>query len=79
MSQDITFEQLLPVEPEEHDRWTDESPVDTSTNPSVAELLAELLPRNIEVQIFNAMLESPPPSTAPAWPPWTTPPRTPTR
>ena len=57
MSQDITFQQLLPVVPEEKTA-ADEAPVEYIYEPSVAELLAEILPKNIEVQIFKAMLES---------------------
>jgi F-type H+-transporting ATPase subunit gamma len=57
MSQDITFQQLLPVVPEEK-TVADESPVEYIYEPSVADLLAEILPKNIEVQIFKAMLES---------------------
>lgn len=57
MSQDITFQQLLPVVPEEK-TVADEAPVEYIYEPSVAELLAEILPKNIEVQIFKAMLES---------------------
>jgi F-type H+-transporting ATPase subunit gamma len=57
MSQDITFQQLLPVEPEEK-TLADETPVEYIYEPSMAELLAEILPKNIEVQIFKAMLES---------------------
>ncbi|RII30964.1 MAG: ATP synthase F1 subunit gamma [Geobacter sp.] len=57
MSQDITFQQLLPVVPEEKS-VTDEVPVEYIYEPSLGELLAEILPKNIEVQIFKAMLES---------------------
>ena len=57
MSQDITFQQLLPVEPEVT-AATDETPVEYIYEPSVGELLAEILPKNIEVQIFKAMLET---------------------
>jgi F-type H+-transporting ATPase subunit gamma len=57
MSQDITFQQLLPVVPEEKG-ITDETPVEFIYEPSVGELLAEILPKNIEVQIFKSMLES---------------------
>jgi F-type H+-transporting ATPase subunit gamma len=57
MSQDITFQQLLPVEAGEK-TLADETPVEYIYEPSVAELLAEILPKNIEVQIFKAMLES---------------------
>ena len=57
MSQDITFQQLLPVAPEEK-TVADEAPVEYIYEPSVGDLLAEILPKNIEVQIFKAMLES---------------------
>lgn len=57
MSQDITFQQLLPVEPEVTGA-SDETPVEYIYEPSVGELLAEILPKNIEVQIFKAMLET---------------------
>ncbi len=57
MSQDITFQQLLPVVPEEN-AVADENQVEYIYEPSLGELLAEILPKNIEVQIFKAMLES---------------------
>jgi F-type H+-transporting ATPase subunit gamma len=57
MSQDITFQQLLPVVPEAS-ATIDETPVEFIYEPSVGKLLAEILPKNIEVQIFKAMLES---------------------
>jgi len=57
MTQDITFQQLLPVEPE-NEGVADETPVDFIYEPSVGELLAEILPKNIEVQIFKSMLET---------------------
>lgn len=57
MTQDITFQQLLPVVPEATTA-VDEAPVEYIYEPSVGELLAEILPKNIEVQIFKAMLES---------------------
>ncbi len=57
MSQDITFQQMLPVCPEQSIEQ-DETPVEFIYEPSVGELLAEILPKNIEVQIFKAMLET---------------------
>jgi len=57
MTQDITFQQMLPVEPEDKG-VSDETPVEFIYEPSVSELLAEILPKNIEVQIFKAMLET---------------------
>lgn len=57
MSQDITFQQLLPIVPEEK-ATVDEAGVEYIYEPSVGDLLTEILPKNIEVQIFKAMLES---------------------
>lgn len=57
MSQDITFQQLLPIVPEEK-VTADEAGVEYIYEPSVDDLLTEILPKNIEVQIFKAMLES---------------------
>ncbi len=56
MTQDITFQQMLPVVTEQ--LASDETPVEFIYEPSVGELLAEILPKNIEVQIFTAMLET---------------------
>lgn len=59
MTQDITFQQLLPVIPPETEAPVlDEPVVEYLYEPSVQELLGEILPKNIEVQIFKAMLES---------------------
>jgi len=57
MSQDITFQPLLPVVAEAASAVED-TPVEYIYEPSVGELLAEILPKNIEVQIFKSMLES---------------------
>jgi F-type H+-transporting ATPase subunit gamma len=57
MSQDITFQQLLPIVPEEKSAL-DETGVEYIYEPSVGDLLTQILPKNIEVQIFKAMLES---------------------
>ncbi len=57
MTQDITFQQLLPIEPEAKGA-TDEAGVEYIYEPSVDDLLTQILPKNIEVQIFKAMLES---------------------
>ena len=59
MSQDITFQQILPVVPPKAEATvTDEPAVEYIYEPSVKELLDEILPKNIEVQIFKSMLES---------------------
>ena len=56
MSQELTVRQLLPIKPEEV--TAEEQVVDYIYEPSAAEVLAEILPKNIEVQIFRALLES---------------------
>jgi F-type H+-transporting ATPase subunit gamma len=58
MTQDITFQQMLPVVPEETVAAEETTPVEFIYEPTVSELLAEILPKNIEVQIFKAMLET---------------------
>jgi F-type H+-transporting ATPase subunit gamma len=58
MSQDITFQQLLPVVMENSAAGNDEAKVEYIYEPSVEGLLAEIIPKNIEVQIFKALLES---------------------
>jgi F-type H+-transporting ATPase subunit gamma len=57
MTQDITFQQLLPVAAESMSS-VDEQPVEFIYEPSQTELLAEILPKNIEVQLFRFVLES---------------------
>ena len=56
MSQDITLEQLLPITPAASEE--EEYAPEYIYEPSKGELLAELLPKHIEVQIFKALLES---------------------
>ncbi|ACM18817.1 ATP synthase F1, gamma subunit [Geotalea daltonii FRC-32] len=56
MSQDITLEQLLPVTPPE--AADEEYAPEYIYEPSKSELLGELLPKHIEVQIFKSLLES---------------------
>jgi len=56
MSQDITLKQLLPIEPPQGPE--EEFLPEAIYEPSKEELLAELFPKNIEVQLFHAMLES---------------------
>jgi len=57
MSQEITFAQLLPVTPPASDNQVVE-PREYIYEPDQAELLAELLPKHIEVQIFKTLLET---------------------
>ncbi len=56
MSQDITLEKVLPIAPPVAAEET--NPPQYIYEPSTAELLAELLPKHIEVQFFKALLES---------------------
>ncbi|MRR06887.1 MAG: ATP synthase F1 subunit gamma [Deltaproteobacteria bacterium] len=56
ISQDITLKQLLPIEPPQGP--DEEFSPEAIYEPSKEELLAELFPKNIEVQLFHAMLES---------------------
>jgi len=56
MSQDITLNQLLPIESPAAEQ--DEFAPEYIYEPSLGALLAEILPKNIEVQIFRALLES---------------------
>lgn len=56
MTQDITFQQLLPIVPEA--TAEEEYAPEYIYEPSKGELLAELLPKHIEVQLFKALLES---------------------
>ena len=57
MSQDITFQQILPITPPESAE-EEEIAQEYIYEPSRAKLLAELLPKYIEVTMFKAMLES---------------------
>jgi F-type H+-transporting ATPase subunit gamma len=57
MSQDITLQQILPITPPESAE-EEEIAQEYIYEPSKAELLAELLPKYIEVTMFKAMLES---------------------
>ncbi|KAF0220843.1 MAG: F-type H+-transporting ATPase subunit [Geobacteraceae bacterium] len=56
MSQDITLQQLLPVAPPQ--TAEEEYAPEYIYEPSKGELLGELLPKHIEVQVFKALLES---------------------
>lgn len=56
LSQTITLKQLLPIQPPEGAE--EEFHPEAIYEPSREELLTELFPKNIEVQLFHAMLES---------------------
>jgi F-type H+-transporting ATPase subunit gamma len=53
----VTLEQVLPIKPSEAEAVT-ESAVDYLYEPSRGEVLSQLLPKMVEVQIFRALLES---------------------
>lgn len=55
--QNVTVEQLLPIKAEE-DEQTDTDAVDFIYEPSRGEVLAQILPKMVEVQLFRALLES---------------------
>ncbi len=55
MTQEITLQQLLPVAPPAQ---AEDVPTQYIYEPSQGALLDELLPKNIEVQMFKALLES---------------------
>jgi F-type H+-transporting ATPase subunit gamma len=57
MAQDITLERLLPVAPPAAEPTEDLPPV-YIYEPDKEALLKELLPKNVEVQIYRALLES---------------------
>lgn len=57
MAQDITLERLLPVAPPAAEP-TEELPPVYIYEPDKEALLKELLPKNVEVQIYRALLES---------------------
>jgi F-type H+-transporting ATPase subunit gamma len=58
MTQDITLQQLLPIAPQEGGEGESEVVQEYIYEPSKGELLAELLPKYVEVTMFKAMLES---------------------
>jgi F-type H+-transporting ATPase subunit gamma len=59
MNQEVTVAKLMPMEPPEEtaDR-DDESSMSFIYEPSQQEILNQLLPKNVEVQIYRALLES---------------------
>jgi F-type H+-transporting ATPase subunit gamma len=56
ISQDATIQQLLPVVPRAQDEGV--PAVDYIYEPGRTEVLAQILPKHVEVQIFRALLES---------------------
>jgi F-type H+-transporting ATPase subunit gamma len=58
MSQEVTVSKIMPMDPPEESEEADESSMSFIYEPSQQEILNELLPKNVEVQIFRALLES---------------------
>jgi F-type H+-transporting ATPase subunit gamma len=55
--QNVTVERVLPIEPQESET-VQENSIDYLYEPSRVEVLSQLLPKMVEVQIFRALLES---------------------
>jgi len=53
----VTTEQVLPIQPQEADEYTGDA-IDYIYEPDRGEVLSQLLPKMVEVQIFRALLES---------------------
>ena len=58
IAQILTFQQLIPVEPAEVDRDAAEVTAVYEFEPDEQSILAELLPRNLAVQIYRALVEN---------------------
>ena len=57
IEQIVTVEQVLPIQPKEAEESQEES-IDYIYEPNRGEVLSQLLPKMVEVQIFRALLES---------------------
>jgi len=57
IEQIVTLERILPIQPEETEQIQEDS-VDYIYEPNRGEVLSQLLPKMVEVQIFRALLES---------------------
>lgn len=55
--QNVTLEQVLPIQPQEVEESVDAT-IDYIYEPDRGEVLSQLLPKMVEVQIFRALLES---------------------
>ncbi len=58
LTQDVTEQQLIPASIPEASEEDAESEVDYDYEPEEEEILADLLPRNIAVQVYKALLEN---------------------
>jgi F-type H+-transporting ATPase subunit gamma len=57
-NQEPTLVKLIPIEPPQEEEGTEEGAAEYLCEPSAEELLIELLPKHIGVQIFNAFLQN---------------------
>ena len=57
LTQEVTAQQLIPASIPESS-GTEESEIDYDYEPEEEEILADLLPRNVSVQVFRALLEN---------------------
>lgn len=58
MNQEVTVKKLMPVSAEESEAGAEEPSTVFIFEPSQKEILNQLLPKNVEVQIYRALLES---------------------
>lgn len=58
MNQEVTVSKIMPMEPPVEAEEADESSMSFIYEPSQQEILNQLLPKNVEVQIYRALLES---------------------
>ena len=58
LRQEITFEQLLPIEPPEADPGAQDAATDYLYEPNAVGLLAELLPRYVETEVQRVLYDS---------------------
>ena len=56
--QEPTLVKLIPIEPPQSEEGTEEMAEEYLYEPSAGELLIELLPKHISIQIFNALLQN---------------------
>ena len=77
IQQKIVVERLLPIRASSSSAT--EPALDYIYEPAPADIFERILPRHVEIQVWRALLESRPRSTARAWRPWTPPPATPAR
>ena len=58
IAQKITMAKLLPLAPIEGEEGESEAPADFIYEPSMEEIFNQLIPKNVDIQIYRALLES---------------------